>query len=314
VAMHRWNVLSAEKEMLLREINRTLPEHWFDQRMFSSPVRASAVRQWAEATIQPEKFKGAAGRAALESVAGWLKGSRGLSTQENFWTLLTFKTLLELAQVDAPAFLEAQPAPVALSKNKASARWSPEPLASVRTFSPVLPGTSLTGLTCMLAADFRMEAAADDQRTDRGFRVERVVVNRTEPKRRGTQDHPYQLGDELGVSFRIRSDQIQYYVALEGELPACFESVNTHLPSATGAPSQGGPRDFFEPILSNVELRDKTTCFYFDELRPGTAVFETSVRVTSAGTFHWPATQIAPMYDGRFSGTSASSMCYVVEK
>ena len=314
VAMHRWNVLSAEKETLLREINRTLPEHWFDQRTFSSPVRASAVRQWAEATIQPEKFKGAAGRAALESVAGRLKGSRGLSTQENFWTLLTFKTLLELAQVDAPAFLEAQPAPVALSKNKASARWSPEPLASVRTFSPALPGTSLTGLTCMLAADFRMLAASDEQRTDRGFRVERVVVNRTEPKRRGTQDTPYQLGDELGVSFRIRSDQMQYYVALEGELPACFESVNTRLPSASGGQPPADARDSFVPTLSNVELRDKTTCFYFDELRPGMAVFETSVRVTSAGTFHWPATQIAPMYDGRFSGTSASSMCYVVEK
>jgi uncharacterized protein YfaS (alpha-2-macroglobulin family) len=101
---------------------------------------------------------------------------------------------------------------------------------------------------------------------------------------------------------------MQYYVALEGELPACFESVNTRLPSAAGA------GDFFEPTLSNVELRDKTTCFYFDELPPGLAVFQTSVRVTSAGTFHWPATQITPMYDGRFSGTSASSMCYVVEK
>jgi hypothetical protein len=112
VAMHRWNVLSAEKETLLKKINRTLPEHWFDQRTFSSSVRASAVRQWAEATIQPEKFKGAAGRAALESVAGRLKGSRGLSTQKNFWTLLTFKTLLELVQLDALSFLEAQPAPV----------------------------------------------------------------------------------------------------------------------------------------------------------------------------------------------------------
>jgi uncharacterized protein YfaS (alpha-2-macroglobulin family) len=314
VAMHRWNVLPAEKETLLREINRSLPEHWFEQKTFSSPLRALAVRQWAEATIQPEKFKGAAGRATLESVAGRLKASQGLSTQENFWTLLTFRTLLELTQVEAPTFLEARPAPVALSKNKASARWSPEPLSSVRTFSPTLPGGALSGLTWMLAADFRMEVASDEQRTDRGFRVERVVVNRTEPKRRGTQDSPYQLGDELGVSFRIRSNQMQYYVALEGELPACFESVNTRLPSAAGAQAQAGAADFFEPTLSNVELRDKTTCFYFDELPPGTAVFQTSVRVTSAGTFHWPATQIAPMYDGRFSGTSASSMCHVVEK
>lgn len=308
VAMHRWNVLPAEKETLLREINRTLPEHWFDQRTFSSPVRASAVRLWAEAIIQPDKFKGAAARGALESVARHLKGGSGLSTQENFWTLLTFKTLLELAQVEAPAYSEAQPAPVALSKNKASARWSPEPLSSVHSFSPALPGTSLAGLTCMLEADFRMQSASDEQRTDRGFRVERVVVNRTDPTRRGTRDNPYQLGDELGVNFRIRSDQMQYYVALEGELPACFESVNTRLPSVAGA------GDSFEPTLSNVELRDKTTCFYFDALPPGPAVFQTSVRVTSAGTFHWPATQITPMYDGRFSGTSASSMCYVVEK
>jgi len=314
VAMHRWNVMPSEKETLLQEINRTLPESWFDKRTFSSPVRASAVRQWAESTIHPQKFKGAAGRAALEAVAQRLKASRMLSTQENFWTLLTFKTLLEITRVETPTFSAAQPAPVAVSKNRASARWSPQPLASARTFSPSLPDASLKGLTCMLAAEFRMQSAADEQRTDRGFRVERVVVNRTEAKRKGTQANPYQLGDELGVSFRIRSDQMQYYVALEGELPACFESVNTRLPAVAGAQPQSGSRDFFVPTLSNVELRDKTTCFYFDELSPGTAVFETSVRVTSAGTFHWPATQIAPMYDGRFSGTSASSMCYVVEK
>ena len=314
VAMHRWNVMPQEKETLLKEIDRPRTGYWFDHRTFSSPVREASIQQWAEATIHPEKFKGAAGRAVLERVAERLNARQMLSTQENFWTLLAFKTLLEITDVQAPDFAVSQPEPVALSKNKASARWAPEPLANIRTFSPALPGQSLEGLTCMLAADFRMQSFEDEQRTDRGFRVERVVVNRTEPNRKGTQASPYRLGDELTLAFRIRAGQLHYYVALEGELPACFESVNTRLPSATGRNPASSTQDTFQPELSNVELRDKTTCFYFDELRPGTAVFETSVRVTSAGTFHWPATQIYPMYDGRFSGTSAAGMCYVVDK
>ena len=314
VAMHRWNLMPKEKDTLLREIARPLPKYWFDHRTFSSPVRTASIRQWAEATIHPDGFKGASGRAALEKTADLLNAHQTLSTQENFWTILAFKTLLEIIHPEAPDFLTSKPAPVALSKNKLSARWSPEPLSAVRTLAPSLPGKSLKGLTCMLAADFRMQNTEDEQRTDRGFRVERVVVNRTDPSRKGTQTNPYRLGDELTLRFRIRSEQLHYYLALEGELPACFESVNTRLPSSASAKTSPAVEDTFEPELSNVELRDKTTCFYFDQLPPGTAVFETTVRVTSAGTFHWPATRINPMYDGRFSGTSAASMCYVEDK
>ena len=32
---------------------------------------------------------------------------------------------------------------------------------------------------------------------------------------------------------------------------------------------------------------------------------------SGAGTFRWPATQVAPMYDSRFSGLSPSSVCVV---
>ena len=34
-------------------------------------------------------------------------------------------------------------------------------------------------------------------------------------------------------------------------------------------------------------------------------------RATAAGTFRWPATQVVPMYDSRFSGLSPSSVCVV---
>ncbi len=63
--------------------------------------------------------------------------------------------------------------------------------------------------------------------------------------------------------------------------------------------------------LSHSELRDRANLLYFDQVQPGSAVYSVLARVTAAGAFRWPATQVTPMYDSRFSGLSASSVCVV---
>jgi len=63
--------------------------------------------------------------------------------------------------------------------------------------------------------------------------------------------------------------------------------------------------------LSYSEIRDRSTLLYFDTVDPGTGTYSVLARATAAGTFCWPATQVAPMYDSRFSGLSPSSLCVV---
>ena len=63
--------------------------------------------------------------------------------------------------------------------------------------------------------------------------------------------------------------------------------------------------------LSHSEMRDRATLLYFDTFAPGSGVYSVLARATAAGTFRWPATQVVPMYDSRFSGLSPSSICIV---
>jgi uncharacterized protein YfaS (alpha-2-macroglobulin family) len=63
--------------------------------------------------------------------------------------------------------------------------------------------------------------------------------------------------------------------------------------------------------LSYSEMRDRATMLYFDDFAPGTGTYSVLVRATAAGTFRWPATQVAPMYDSCFSGLSPSSVCMI---
>jgi uncharacterized protein YfaS (alpha-2-macroglobulin family) len=63
--------------------------------------------------------------------------------------------------------------------------------------------------------------------------------------------------------------------------------------------------------LSHSELRDRSTLLYFDTVSPGTGTYSILARATAAGSFRWPATQVVPMYDSRFSGLSPSSLCVI---
>ena len=63
-------------------------------------------------------------------------------------------------------------------------------------------------------------------------------------------------------------------------------------------------RDTSVLSLSHSEMRDRSTRLYFDAVDPGSATYSVLARATAAGIFRWPATQVLPMYDSRFSGLS----------
>ena len=175
----------------------------------------------------------------------------------------------------------------------------------------LVKGLNKTALSFLLQAEYSTDQV-DTDRVDRGFRVERVVRNLTEPKRTGEINAPFKLGDQILVTYRINTRKKQNYVALEDSLPAGLETVNPNL-AMIGKffeiPESDQPGR--ELTLSYSELRDRSTLLYFDEFEPGSGAYSVLARATAAGTFRWPATQVVPMYDSRFSGLSPSSICVI---
>ncbi|MDD5348670.1 MAG: alpha-2-macroglobulin family protein, partial [Chthoniobacteraceae bacterium] len=312
IAMHRLGIMPKEKEQLLKEIDRSLKTAGFNPDTFGSTTRTEAIRAWAFAVIHPEANEGKARKELGKRIDDLLDSARSLSTQENFWLLLAFQSMHADEPAPAVDFSAFRPAPTALSPNKASALWAERDIRSLRQLSIVNQAgkaSPLAGTACLLDAQFRMTSAdaERDNRTDRGFRVERVVRNMTDPARTGEAASPWKLGDQILITIRLLSPKEQHYVAVEGELPACLETLNPNLPSVARSytfPLAQGDKPL---SLSFAELRDKTTCLYFNHVEPGIAVYSVVARVTSAGSFRWPATQAVPMYDSRFSGVSAAA-------
>ena len=171
-----------------------------------------------------------------------------------------------------------------------------------------------TALACVLTAEYRVGRAEEDTRLDRGgLRVERVVRNLTDPKRTGRPgETPMRLNDRLLVTYRLQTPKLRSYVALEDELPAGLETLNPDLPLFAPfyelPPTPPGQRS---AELSSSELRDHTTRLYFDRLDPGVSAWSVLARVTTAGTFHWPATQAGPMYEPAVGGLAPSEVINV---
>jgi uncharacterized protein YfaS (alpha-2-macroglobulin family) len=114
------------------------------------------------------------------------------------------------------------------------------------------------------------------------------------------------------ITYRMNTRKLQNFVALEDSLPAGVEVVNPNL-ALVGKFYQlpaPDPRDRLLG-LSYSEMRDRSALLYFDIVEPGSGTYSILARATAAGTFRWPATQVAPMYDSRFSGLSPSSVCIV---
>ncbi|PYL18966.1 MAG: hypothetical protein DMF41_10920 [Verrucomicrobia bacterium] len=106
--------------------------------------------------------------------------------------------------------------------------------------------------------------------------------------------------------------KLQNFVALEDALPAGLEVVNPNL-ALVGKFFELPPADPHDRLLglSYSEMRDRSALLYFDIVDPGSGTYSVLARATAAGTFRWPATQVAPMYDSRFSGLSPSSLCVI---
>jgi uncharacterized protein YfaS (alpha-2-macroglobulin family) len=120
------------------------------------------------------------------------------------------------------------------------------------------------------------------------------------------------LGDQLLITYRLNSRKLQNFVALEDSLPAGLEVVNPNL-ALVGKFFQLPPPDPHDRVLelSYSEMRDRAALLYFDRVEPGSSMYSILARATAGGTFRWPSTQVAPMYDSRFSGLSPSSVCVI---
>jgi len=308
IAMHRLSIMPQEKEQLLREIDRPLKERAFDPNTFSSTTRAEAIRALAFATTDPNGKSGKARETLRQRIDELLDGSQSLSTQENFWLLLAFKALHEQVQGPSVKFSASKPTPAAISRNGSSALWNNVDLRHIQEFAIRMEGSE--SLHCLMQAQYRSDSPVTN-RNDRGFRVERVVKNLTDNSRVGTAEAPFRLGDQILVTYRVISPKLHHYVALEDELPAALETVNPSIASIARTYPVPQEKDARQLSLSYSELRDRITCLYFDRVEPGVGTYSVLARATCAGTFRWPATQVAPMYDNRFSGLSPSSVCHV---
>ncbi|MET0222796.1 MAG: hypothetical protein ABW346_00260, partial [Terrimicrobium sp.] len=203
--------------------------------------------------------------------------------------------------------LAVNPPPETLSANGTAGSWSKQDLARLADFAVagLQPGGSF-----VLKAEYRTREK-EVVPVSHGLSIDRVIKNLTNPLRDGSDRAPYQLGDQILISYRISSEKPQSYIVVVDSLPAGLEVVNPDLNLfgkfyGLPAEAEGESAD-----LSHSEMRDQQTNLYFDELPAGTRNYSVLARATAEGTFVWPTTQISPMYDSRFFGRSASSRCHV---
>jgi uncharacterized protein YfaS (alpha-2-macroglobulin family) len=304
IGLHRQNVMTREQQQLLREIDKPIKERAFNPATFTSMTRAEAMRAFAFDVVSPPMWTKQKKQQARARMSKLMESAGSLSTQENLWLLLAFKSMLGSEM--APPLQPTQP-PGVLSKNGHSAAWLDREMDS----DLVIKGFNQSALTFLMQAKYSTKQV-DTDRVDRGFRIERVVKNLTDPKRVGTSDGPLKLGDQLLITYRLNTRKLQNFVALEDALPAGLEIVNPNL-ALVGKFFQLPPPDPQDRLLglSYSEMRDRSALLYFDVVDPGSGTYSVLARATAAGTFRWPATQVAPMYDSRFPGLSPSSICVI---
>ena len=304
LSLHRFGIMAKEQEQLLREIDAPIKARAFDPTTFTSTTRAEAICTLAFATIAPKIWTAEKQRRVLDRLDALMTSSASLSTQENLWLLLAFKSMLG-PEESAP--IKTAEANAVFSKNGRSVAW----LNCILPNAPFIVNLNQQNLTYLMRAKYASDSP-QTERLDRGMRLERVVHDLTDARRTGNADAPFKLGDQILITYRVNNQKTQNYVALEDLLPAGLETVNPAL--AMIAKFFDLPADNTEDRtleLSYSELRDRSTLLYFNELFSGSGKYSVLARATAAGTFRWPATQISPMYDSRFSGLSPSGVCVV---
>jgi alpha-2-macroglobulin len=305
IGLHRQNVMPREQQQLLREIDGPIKERAFNPATFTSMTRAEAMRAFAFDVVSPPTWTKKRKQQARERMAKLMDAAASLSTQENLWLLLAFRSMLG-TETPPPVPGGTQPQGV-LSKNGRAIAWLDRRLDG----DLVIKGLNQGALTFLMQAEYSTNEV-DTDRVHRGFRIERVVKNLTAPGRVGNFNAPFKLGDQLLITYRLNTRKLQNFVALEDALPGGLEVVNPNL-ALVARFFQLPPPDPHDRLLglSYSEMRDRSALLYFDTVDPGSGAYSILARATAAGTFRWPATQVAPMYDSRFSGLSPSSLCVI---
>ena len=301
VAMHNLGLEQEKQQVLVSELPRDFTTISFNPETFSSAARTEALCGWARLLVEPEKD----GDALREGLFKLAESSASLSTQENLWLLVTFKTMMDATSLTQ--LTKTDPKPETLSANETAGSWSKQDLARLAEFAVtgLEPGGSFVLGAEYLAPEKKVLPVAH------GMKVDRIIKNLTNAARDGSAGAPFQLGDQVLVSYRISSEKPQSYVVIEDRLPACLEVVNPNLDlfgKFYSLPTEAGVES---ADLSHSEMRDQQTNLYFDELPAGARSYSVLARATAEGSFVWPTTQISPMYDSRFFGRSASSECHV---
>jgi len=297
--------LAPEKQKeLVAGLPGEFPDQGFDPQTFSSPTRTEALCLLARFSVDPSTQAG-----TIRSRIGQLmESSASLSTQENLWLLLTFKALLKM-QPPVGFAKSVTPAPDALAPNKTAAEWTGRMLDTAAGFQ--LSGLGKNGKGTFVLNATRQLTETETQPVQKGMRIDRLVKNVTDASRKGTADAPFRLGDEILITYRFQSAKPQNFIALEDALPAGVEVLNPNLDLFGKYYSVNEDAGVIIPTLSHSEMRDSRTDLYFDDLPAGLNSYTVLARVTSAGTFGWPAAQIYPMYDSRIYARTAPSPCVV---
>lgn len=305
LGLHHQGIMAHEQEQLLREIDKPIKERAFNPATFTSMTRAEAMRAFAFQVISPPTWTKQRKQQARERLSKLMDNAGSLSTQENLWLLLAFTSMI--GAETTPELHSAEPPATIVSKNGRSAAWVDHKMEE----DLVIKGLNQSALTFLTQAEYSTNEV-DTDRVDRGFRVERVVKNLTDATRAGTPNAPFSLGDQLLITYRLNTRKLQNFVALEDALPAGVEVVNPNV-ALVGKFYELPPPDPQDRLLglSYSEMRDRSTLLYFDTVDPGSGTYSVLARATAAGIFRWPATQVAPMYDSRFSGLSPSSVCVI---
>ena len=301
IAMHHLGLEQEKQRVLISELPSDFTTISFNPETFASATRTEALCGWARLLVEPEK----SAEAIRDRLFKLTESSASLSTQENLWLLVTFNAIMRATPLAQLAGID--PPPETFSANRTAGSWSKQDLARLADFAVtgLQPGGSF-----VLKAEYR-PPGRQVVPVARGLSIDRVTKNLTNPSRDGSDRAPYQLGDQILISYRISSEKPQSYVVIEDPLPAGLEVVNPNLDlfgKFYGLPAQAESET---ADLSHSEMRDQQTNLYFDELPAGTRSYSVLARATAGGAFVWPATQISPMYDSRFFGRSASSECHV---
>ncbi len=222
IALHQQNIMTREQQQLLREIDKPIKERAFNPATFTSMTRAEAIRAFAFNMISPPMWTKQRRQQARDRMSKLMDDAGSLSTQENLWLLLAFKSML--GAETTPELRTPQPHPGVLSKNGRSAAWLDRKIEN----DLVIKGLNQSALTFLMHAEYST-SEVDTDRVDRGFRIERVVKNLTDATRVGTPGAPLKLGDQLLITYRLNTRKLQNFVALEDSLPAGVEVVNPNL-------------------------------------------------------------------------------------